>query len=121
MAVMNVVRVQVKPGKEAEFVVLHEELGAAAMPGARKPWVVKTGERSFRVVGEWNDMNAVVNARPALIASLDKLRPLLEDLGGGRGLAEPYAGEVAFHMNPSARTTHADPTRQRGINSLSSR
>lgn len=102
MTVMNIVHMRVKPGKETEFVALHKELGAAAMPGGRNFWVVKTGERSFCIVGEWSDMDALVKARPAMIASLDKLRPLLEDLGGGRGLTEPYSGEVAFHMSPSA-------------------
>ena len=72
------------------------------MPGGRNFWVVKTGERSFCIVGEWSDMDALVKARPAMIASLDKMRPLLEDLGGGRGLTEPYSGEVAFYMSPSA-------------------
>ena len=33
-----------------------------------------------------------------MIASLDKLRPILEDLGGGRGVTEPYSGEVALHL-----------------------
>ncbi|MEY8879240.1 MAG: hypothetical protein AB9M60_22200 [Leptothrix sp. (in: b-proteobacteria)] len=33
-----------------------------------------------------------------LVADLDKLRPILEDLGGGRGLTEPWSGEVALHM-----------------------
>ena len=28
---------------------------------------------------------------------LDKLRPILEDLGGGRGVTEPWSGEVALH------------------------
>jgi hypothetical protein len=41
----------------------------------------------------------MVAARPAMIASLDKLRPILEDLGGGRGVTEPWSGEVALHLN----------------------
>jgi len=99
MTAMNVVHMRVKPGKEAEYIALHRELDPTTMPGGRNFWVVKTGERSFCVVGEWDSMDALVKARPAMIASLDKLRPLLEDLGGGRGLTEPYSGDVAFHKS----------------------
>jgi len=33
-----------------------------------------------------------------MIANLDKLRPILEDLGGGRGLTEPRSGNVALQL-----------------------
>ncbi len=99
MTAMNIVHMRVKPGKEADYLALHHELDAATMPGMRNFWLVKTGERSFCVVGEWDSMEALVKARPAMIDSLDKLRPLLEDLGGGRGLTEPYSGDTAFHMS----------------------
>jgi hypothetical protein len=33
-----------------------------------------------------------------MIASLDRLRPILEDLGGGRGVTEPWSGNVALHV-----------------------
>jgi hypothetical protein len=97
MTAMNIVHMRVKPGQEAEFIALHKELNAALMVGMRNFWLTKVGERSYCVVGEWTDMEALVNGRPAMIASLDKIRPVLEDLGGGRGLTEPYSGEVAFH------------------------
>ncbi len=100
MTVMNIVHMRVKPGKEAEYVALHKKL--PAMPGGQNFWLVKTGERSFCVVGEWTDMAALVSARPAMIANLDLLRPLLEDLGGGRGMTEPYSGEVVFAMGAPA-------------------
>ena len=100
MTAMNIVHMRVKPGKEAEYIALHRELDAATLPGGRNFWVVKW-ERSFCVVGEWESMDALVKARPAMIATLDKLRPLLEDLGGGRGLTEPYSGDVAFHQSLS--------------------
>lgn len=98
MTAMNVVHMRVKPGKEAEFVKLHKEMGMAQMPGGRNFWVVKAGERDYIVIGEWDSHDAMVAARPAMIGNLDKLRPLLEDLGGGRGLTEPWSGEVAVHL-----------------------
>ena len=29
-----------------------------------------------------------------MISALDKMRDMLEDLGGGRGVTEPYSGEA---------------------------
>lgn len=100
MTAMNIVHMRVKPGREAEFLAIHEEFQISGLAGGRNFWVVKTGERSFCVVGEWDDMAAMAGARPAMIANLDKLRPLLEDLGGGRGVTEPWSGEVALHTRP---------------------
>mgnify|MGYP003481991604 CR=1 FL=1 len=100
MTAMNVVHMRVKPGKEDEFIQIHNELDPRTMPGGRNFWIVRSGERSFIVVGEWDSMAALAAARPAMIGSLDKLRPILEDLGGGRGVTEPWSGDVAMHMTP---------------------
>jgi hypothetical protein len=43
-------------------------------------------------------MGDLVAARPSMIANLDRLRPLLEDLGGGRGVTEPWSGEVVVNL-----------------------
>lgn len=100
MTAMNVVHMRVKPGMEAEFDRIHREMAAATMPGGRNFWVVRSGERSYIVVAEWDSMAALAAARPAMIANLDKLRPILEDLGGGRGVTEPWSGEVTVHLKP---------------------
>lgn len=94
MTAMNVVHMRVKPGKEEEFVALNKSLEEEVMPGMRATWVVKTGERSYCFVGEWESMQAIVDARPQMIGQLDRMRALLEDLGGGRGVTEPYSGET---------------------------
>lgn len=97
MTVMNVVHMRTKPGKEAEFVEIHKGFDTRSMPGVRNFWVVASGERSFIIIGEWESMAAMAAARPAMIANLDRLRPILEDLGGGRGVTEPWSGEVRLH------------------------
>lgn len=98
---MNVVHMRVKPGMEAEFVRIHrDEMRLDAMPGAICFSLVKSGERSFIVVGEWESRDAMVAARPAMIANLDRLRPILEDLGGGRGVTEPWSGDVVLALRP---------------------
>ncbi|MDP3263729.1 MAG: hypothetical protein U1E06_07060 [Tabrizicola sp.] len=104
MTAMNVVHMRVKPGKESDFVNLHNDFDFKSLTGARNFWLVRTGERGFIVVGEWDGLDALAAARPAMIASLDKLRPILEDLGGGRGVTEPWSGEVALHMGHMSMT-----------------
>ena len=98
MTAMNVVHMRVKPGMEAEYVRIHRDFDAKTMKGNRNFWLVKSGERSFIVVGEWDSADDIVAARPAMIANLDRLRPILEDLGGGRGVTEAWSGEVAMHQ-----------------------
>ena len=104
MTAMNVVHMRVKPGKEKDFLALHQEMDAASMAGGRNFWIIKTGERSYCVVGEWDGTDVLAGSRPAMIAQLDRLRPLLEDLGGGRGETEPYSGEVVFHTRLNQRS-----------------
>jgi quinol monooxygenase YgiN len=98
MTVMNVVHARVKPGKVDEFVALEREYEFDATAGCSNMWLVRSGERDFIFVGEWDSMEALTAARPAMIESLDRMRPLLEDLGGGRGVTEPWSGEVALHF-----------------------
>jgi len=100
MTAMNVVHMRVKPGKEQEFIDHHKAMSMQAMPGGIAFSLVRTSERSFIVVGEWDSMAALTAARPMMIESLDGLRPMLEDLGGGRGVTEPYSGEVALSLRP---------------------
>lgn len=101
MTAMNVVHMRVRPGAEAEFIRIHHaEMDIGDMPGVLSFRLVKSGERSFIVVGEWVDRDAMVAARPAMIANLDRLRPVLEDLGGGRGVTEPWSGDVVLSLAP---------------------
>jgi hypothetical protein len=99
MTAYNVVRFKVKPGREAEFVELQKQL-SGDMKGLRKLAMVNTGDRTYCFVGEWRAMADIVAARPAMIASLDKVRPLLEDLGHGLGVTDPVSGETVIEITP---------------------
>lgn len=99
MTAFNVVRFRVKPGRETEFVDIHRAM-ESDVPGLRQFSVVKTGDNRFFVVGEWDDMAALVNARAAMIGNLDRLRPLLEDLGNGLGVTDPVSGEAVLQLRP---------------------
>ena len=98
MSAMNIVHMRVKPGKEDEFLAIHQSFGAQPMTGSESFDVVKTGERMYCIVGRWASIEAMVAARPAMIGNLDRLRPILEDLGGGRGVTEPWSGNIVLSI-----------------------
>jgi hypothetical protein len=60
--------------------------------------MIKTGDRSYCIVAEWTDMEALAAARPNMIATLDTFRNTLEDLGGGLGLTDPVSGPVVLEL-----------------------
>ena len=97
MTAFNVVRFRVKPGHEDQFVDEHRK-AKADFPGMRRAALVKTGERTYCLVGEWEDMASIVGARDRMIALLDRFRGTLEDLGGGLGVTDPVSGEVVLEM-----------------------
>lgn len=97
MTAFNVVRFKVKPGREEAFVEEHRRIGAG-FPGMRKFSLVKTGERAYCVVGEWESMGHLAKSRPAMIATLDRFRDSLEDLGGGLGVTDPVSGEAVVEL-----------------------
>jgi Antibiotic biosynthesis monooxygenase len=94
MSAFNVVRMRVKPGHADEYLKYHRERALNDMPGMKSLRVIQTGERDFCLIGEWSGMDALVAARPAMIATLDEIRDKLEDLGGGLGVTDPVSGEV---------------------------
>jgi hypothetical protein len=98
MTAFNAVRFRVKPGKEDEFVSLHRQGMKADLTGLRKFSLVKTGDRTFCVIGEWDSMASLAAARPAMIGNLDRLRPILEDLGGGLGVTDAVSGEAVLQL-----------------------
>jgi hypothetical protein len=95
---MNIVHMRVKPGREEDYLKHNRELQNEEMPGIRKMWIVKTGERQYCFVAEWDSFQSIVNARASMIKSLDGMRDMLEDLGGGRGVTEPYSGEAVVEL-----------------------
>jgi hypothetical protein len=95
MTAFNIVRFKVKPGREQEFLDI-ENRHDTNLKGNRRLSIVKTGDRTFCFVGEWDSYEDIVAARPAMIAQLDQVRHVLEDLGGGLGVTDPASGEVVL-------------------------
>jgi quinol monooxygenase YgiN len=94
MSASNVVRFRVKPGQEREFIQTYEAILREEMPGSQDAFLIRTGEREFCFVGQWESMEALAAARPTMIGMLDRFRHMLEDLGGGMGVTDPVSGEV---------------------------
>jgi hypothetical protein len=95
MTAFNAVRFHVKPGREQEFLDAHRA-AQANWPGLKHANIIKTGDRGYCIIAEWSDMDALVSARPAMIATLDTFRDTLEDLGGG--ITDPVSGPVVLSL-----------------------
>ena len=97
MTAFNVVRFRVKPGREQEFLDAHKT-AESDWPGLEHANIVRTGERTYCIIAEWTDMDALAKARPNMIATLDTFRDTLEDLGGGLGVTDPVSGPVVLAL-----------------------
>jgi hypothetical protein len=97
MTAFNAVRFKVKAGLEQEFLDAHREVGVN-WPGLRHVNMIKTGDRSYCIIAEWDGMEALAVARPQMIATLDSFRHTLEDLGNGLGVTDPVAGPVVLAL-----------------------
>jgi hypothetical protein len=101
----------VKPGYEQQFIDKHRQ----ARPGFKGflgGSLVRTGEQAFCMIGEWRNFKSLVAARPQMIAMLDEMRHMLEDLGGGLGVTDPVSGEVVARL-PATKSARKSPARPR--------
>jgi len=97
MTAFNIVRFRVKPGREREFLDAHERM-QPNWGGLKHANMIKTGDRSYCIIVEWTDMEAVAKARPQMIEALNSFRETLEDLGGGLGQTDPVSGPVVLEL-----------------------
>ena len=97
MTAFNAVRFRVKAGREQEFLDAHKST-VANWPGLVHANMIKTGERTYCIIAEWADVDALAKARPSMGATLNSFRDTLEDLGGGLGVTDPVAGPVVLAL-----------------------
>ena len=100
MTAFNIVRFRVKPGHEQKFIAAHRN-ARTGFKGFRGGALVRTGEHTFCVIGEWANFARLVSARPQMIGLLDSLREHLDDLGGGLGVTDPVSGEMVVKLKAS--------------------
>jgi len=97
MAVFNVVRFRVKPGQESRFLDAHRD-GKANWRGLSRGTMIRTGDHAYCLIGEWPDTNAMAEARPGMIETLNSFRDTLEDLGDGRGVTDAISGPAVLDL-----------------------
>ena len=97
MTAFNIVRFRVKPGHDEAFIEAHRRADPT-FKGFVRGSLVKTGERAYCLVGEWDSFASLAAARPQMIAMLDTFRTDLEDLGQGLGVTDPVSGEVVLNL-----------------------
>jgi len=97
MTAFNVVRFRVKPGRDEAFIEAHRRANRA-FKGMLRGSLVKTGDRSYCLVGEWDSFESIVAARPQMVGVLDTLRVELEDLGNGLGVTDAVSGNVVLEL-----------------------
>jgi hypothetical protein len=97
MTAFNVVRFRVKPGREQDFLEAHRK-AQHEFAHCKRVALIKTGERAYCIIAEWDRFDDIVAARPRMIGTLDSFRDMLEDLGGGLGVTDPVSGEVVLEL-----------------------
>ncbi len=97
MTAFTAVRFRVKPGRDQEFLDAHKKV-ERSWAGLRHANLIKSGEHSYCIIAEWEDMDSIAKARPDMIATLDSFRDTLEDLGGGLGVSDPVSGPVVLPL-----------------------
>ena len=100
MTAYNIVRFKVKPGQEDKFIAANR-IEDASFAGFRGGALIKTGDRTYCFIGEWDGFDRIVGARDKMIGMLDSFRETLEDLGGGLGLTDPISGEAVLEYGPT--------------------
>jgi quinol monooxygenase YgiN len=91
MTAFNTVRFKVKPGRDQEFLERHRQV-ERNWPGLRHANMIQTGDHSYCIIGEWDDMDSLAAARPFMLATLDSFRDTLE------GDTDPVSGNVVLEL-----------------------
>ena len=93
---MNVVRSKVKDGKKDEFIKKLKEFfdSMKGTEGLISMKQIQTGPNNMCIIGEWKDEQSIAKARDKMIAGLDSVRSLLEEISPELGVTDPVSGPV---------------------------
>ena len=95
---MNVVRSKVKEGKKDEYIKKLNEFfnNIKGTEGLISMKQIQTGPNNMCIIGEWKDEQAIAKARDKMIAGLDSVRSLLEEISPELGVTDPVSGPVVM-------------------------
>ena len=93
---MNVVRSKIKEGKKDECMKKLQEFfntikGTEGLISMKQ---IQTGPNTMCVIGEWKNEESIAKARDKMIAGLDSVRSLLEEISPELGVTDPVSGPV---------------------------
>ena len=93
---MNVVRSKVKQDKKDEYMKKLKEFfdNTRGTEGLISMKLIETGPNNMCIIGEWKDVQSIAKARDKMIAGLDTVRPLLEEISPALGVTDPVSGPV---------------------------
>jgi len=97
MSAFNAVRFKIKPGRDRDFLEAHRNVHQD-WPGLKRANIIKTGEDTYCLIAEWSDVEAITQARPNMIATLNSFRDTLENLGNGLGVTDAVSGGVVMTL-----------------------
>jgi quinol monooxygenase YgiN len=97
MTAFNTVRFKVKPGRNQDFLDAHEQVDRD-WPGLRHVNIIQTGDQTFCIIGEWEDMDTLAQARPRMLSTLDTFRDMLEPQADGISVTDPVSGPVVLEL-----------------------
>ena len=93
---MNVVKSKVKEGKKDEYMKKLKEFfnNIKGTDGLISMKEIQTGPNTMCIIGEWKDEQSIAKAREKMIAGLDSVRSLLEEISPELGVTDPVSGPV---------------------------
>ena len=93
---MNVVRSKVKEGKKDEYMKKLKEFfnSIKGTDGLISMKQIQTGPNTMCIIGEWKDEQSIAKARDKMIAGLDGVRSLLEEISPELGVTDPVSGPI---------------------------
>jgi hypothetical protein len=97
MTAFTIVRFQARPDQVEAFERTYCNI-ERAMPGLKRFVLVKTGDRSYCSIGEFESFDHIVSARTAMRANLDSFRHLLEPFDETLGVTDPVSGEAVLDV-----------------------
>ena len=59
---------------------------------------IQTAPNNMCIVGEWKDEDSIEKARDKMIAGLDTVRPLLEEISPELGVTDSVSGSVIMEI-----------------------
>ena len=97
---MNVVSSKVKEGKKEEYIEKVKEFfnNMKGTDGLISMKQIQTGPNNMCIIGEWKDEQSIAKARDKMIAGLDTVRSLLEEISPELGVTDPVSGSVIMEI-----------------------